>query len=318
MAVTFTRRRSNESSQRGRGALSRVIEWEAGPASTATEVEQSPSIPVQLNDAHPDDPGSNARVATIAVSRRERANHWIVRATWDNPADSSDDSSEVDPENPLAAPLRFEWSLSTNGEAIDRDVSGNPIVNSSGFAFDSSPQRDFTAPVLTVIRNVASFDISTALAYVNSVNSGTWRGAQPGEARCLSILPASVYTDNSTYVELRHQFEYRPIGVWGAKPHQLRIRDQGNTAYASVDGAVREVALYDGLGDRMYDVLLNGNGIPISSGITHLDFATEQPVAAPSFVRGSVPTGAELEDTGDAVFLRYDRYPERDFNLLGV
>jgi hypothetical protein len=313
MPVVFTRRGSNETSTTQWSSRTRVLEWDAYPAATGDEVEQSPNRPVLLNDPHPDNPGLNLRARTIAVSRVNNSGLFRYRVVFEDPTQSQDGGVQQDPDNPLSAPLRFEWGTATNAEPIDRDTNGNAIVNSAGVAFDQPPQRDYTSDILTITRNVASFDYPRAKAFRDTVNSGEWRGALPQEARCLSILPTTIYTESSSYVEERATFEIRKIDTWGEKPHQLRILDQGTYAYVSTDSGTRKVKLYDASGGELTeDVRLNGNGIPLEDGFTIKDDDD------PSFVRGSVPRGATLETTPDAVYLRYDRYPARDFNSLGI
>lgn len=213
--------------------------------------------------------------------------------------------------NPLTQPVRWSWQRSKTVEPVDRDYDGNPIVNSNRDPFTNSPQRTFTQRILEARRYEATYPYGNADTYEDKVNSVAFSGPQgytpaTGTVKCNIITAVGEYTEDSPYVEVLYQFEIRPDG-W-----RTRQLDEGTKGRDST-GAV--LPLYHTNGDKITSpVLLNGLGNPRDDYSHSLGNPTG--IIVP--VDGTAPTGAEVESTADATFLRYKIYGTADLNNLGL
>jgi hypothetical protein len=229
-------------------------------------------------------------------------------------------------QDPLADKPRIRWQLGSTTEPIDRDVEGNPIVNSAGDAFDPPLNTEFTTLFLTYTRNEPYFDIQKALTYSNTVNSNSFtiRGAgivAPGQIKCDSIQPAGEYTDDADFVPIVYSFEIRrgnkqdSDGSWDG--FKLRVLDQGLRAYYDINkGPAR---IYDpdqstaaSRSPVTSDVRLDGYGGTFDDSYFVTDTLQQ------SVSKGSAPTGAIVEVGDTACFLKYKRLRTISFAGLNL
>lgn len=326
----FTRRWSNESRDTVAGerdalgitatsaTVSGTVEWDAyDPTFTsAAAVRSHAEFPVAINMQHPDEAG--LILCRQYAIKRVGLRLWRVIAQFESPPPGEDGHGAEEDDDPVSQPPQFQWDDIDYTEPVDRDVNGNAIVNSAKQWFANPTSRNFKAFRLTIAVNEASYNPNIALAYVNHVNSDEFQGAAPQEVRCLSIIPTNVYTATTSYINIAYSFEFRSIDIWGEKPHQPRIKDQGRMGWADVDGANQRVRICTKNGQVVSDdEPLNGHGAPYDQDMTYLD-GGDEPVESPSWVSIPTPPGATIEDTGVAVFLRYDVYPETSFGGLNL
>lgn len=131
--------------------------------------------------------------AFVKMIRPERSTKdrrvWTVTVEYDSAADSSADGGGGSgspgspganpasrPENPLLRPV--EWSLDWIEEtrAFQADLDGKIYANSAGLLFSPPRTRVVCLPVITAIKNYASFDYVDANAYFDKVNLEEWQG----------------------------------------------------------------------------------------------------------------------------------------------
>lgn len=316
MSIEFTQRRDESLGLTPDGREAN-LEWDAYPASSSAAVQGDDEFPVEINAPFPGSEGSRLRCDRITVTR-VGGRLFRVAAHWSIPIRGQDrHNGQATQDDPLREPTIIRWQDIQYTEPVDRDIDGNPILNSARRAFRDSPQRVFNAKRVTMTRNEPSFDISAALNFENTVNNSVFEGALPGELKCVSIVPTNVITVESVFTEVTYTFEYRSRMIWGNDPHQPRILDQGFESPATVDGQTRIVRLVDVKGQPPEsEVPLDGQGRPFRpDDFTYLD-ENGMPVASPTFVSIGAPVGATVELTDDAAFLRYATYPGRDFNEL--
>jgi hypothetical protein len=232
--------------------------------------------------------------------------YWHVRVSY--VAADSEEGKENENEDPLKRLPTYDWRIGLQGEPFDRDIKGNPIVNSAREPFSTPPNFDVMTLSLLVTRNERGYDIDKAFFFHNAVNSDEWvvpgtrQTVKPGQARCLGIRPAGEFNLAQTFVSIQYEFEFRGDGF------DLRIMDQGPRAAA--ESATGAANIIDVLGEQVTsDVLLNGHGQPIKTGYT---------VAGSAFSYIDPPKGAVIEATPDAVFLKYERNPRRPFAQMGL
>lgn len=111
---------------------------------------------------------------------------------------SGDQPEEV--ENPLNRPWEYSYDDTPITEPYFFDVEGLPCANSAGEPFDTLPEREVTIGQITIVRNVASFDDSTAQGYRDKINSDsvTIRGTTyaAGQLRIRAISAQGPFEEN--------------------------------------------------------------------------------------------------------------------------
>lgn len=305
--ATVTRQWSSEELAPGESA---AYVFEVLGAATAREAIGANGVPGR-GSWHPED---RLLIAKQPNAQRKSPNgadgaggYWHVRVAY--VLAESDEGKENENEDPLAKPATYRWRLGLQGEQFDRDIEGNPIVNSAREPFSTPPTADVMTLTLTVERNERAFNLNKAFFFHNAVNSDVWvvpgtggQTVQPGQARCLSIQPTSEYSRESAYVPIAYEIEFQADGF------DIRILNQGpRAATGNANGASR---ILDSSQEPVTtDVLLNARGQPLKEGYT---------VDGSAFSYLDPPAGAEIEETPDAVFLRYKRNPRRPFSQMGL
>lgn len=227
----------------------------------------------------------------------------------------------ADQNNPLATPMRIKWDVGLSLEQFDRDINGNPIVNSALDPFDTPFQVEVPELTLDVVRwEPAPFDFAKAASFVGTVNEGTLKIAgvpfKDGQVFVRRIAPLNDYTLDARAIEVGYSFCLRAQG-W-----DIRVMDQGFRAWNKRYSAVMEICTppEPNSPNPTTDpvqvtkaVLLNGKGKPISSKFVTAGKDTFDDKSGP-------PTGAKVEIVPDksAVFLHYKRYKRSKLQLLGL
>ena len=229
-------------------------------------------------------------------------------------------------EDPLLKKPHIKWGIGSESLPVDHDADGNPLLNSALDAFDPPLSTEFTTIFLSITRNEPYFDVQKALTYSNRININPFniKGAgivAPGQILCRSIQPAGEYIEGTRFVPIVYDFELRSglkldsDGLWDG--FKYRILDQGLRA------------LYDlkkGPG-RIYDPdqkdHSKGAPTPVTSDVrldgyggTYSDDYTVTADLLSSVSASAPPTGAIVELSDKAVFLKYKRIKTIDFSGL--
>lgn len=149
---------------------------------------------------------------------------------------------EQQPDDPLSLPVEEEWSSYTDTELATGyfDVATNRYVaftSSAGEAFEPI-EVPVGRTTLIATRNEAAFNIVQANSFTGAVNSDSFQGFLPGEAKCISITGSRVSRPNSGfYWSIRYEIHFKPIipKVWvkwnsyitDVSPWDLLVADQG-------------------------------------------------------------------------------------------
>ncbi|HEV7297753.1 MAG TPA: hypothetical protein VGN72_00185 [Tepidisphaeraceae bacterium] len=231
--------------------------------------------------------------------------------SWQTPEDDAD---------PLDAPAEISWSPNIVSEPFDRDIDGNPVLNSAGDAPANPPSRTYVYSTLTITTNEEFYNYAGYKPYINTVNSDSIEVDQPnsttvtfaaGTVKCVSIAPARMYKATDSYVPITRTFEIWDLAeISTTQPHQCRILDQGSSGWYNDEG-VKNGSLCTDQGEYVAnDKLLDGTGKPLDSTLKVRDGGEQYtPVARP----GGTPTGATIEGTADAKYLLYKRYKAKAF-----
>jgi hypothetical protein len=188
-------------------------------------------------------------------------------------------------QNPLAQPAVKSFSSVTQEVEIDEDRDGNPIQTINGEPL-VGVTRPFTDLVITVSRNLPTFNPVSISTYMNKINSTTWYGLPAGTVRIMDIQAQNQFSEDFEFWAVTVSFQVRRgYGqVIDAEAWDHRCAHQG------------------------YIVKVGGNKI-------HALTTDNLPVAQPVMI--SKTTGAQLAD-GVGEYINFPVLDEIDFNQLNL
>ena len=212
-------------------------------------VRMAAGIP-QIGDSYSlgNDYDPTAFVKSITPTRKgENSKVWEVVVEWSELA-------KVD--NPLNRPAKKNWGFEQAGKVAWQDIDGKAILNSAGDYFDPPIEIEDSRPLLTVVRNDATFDPLLAIDYQDAVNEDRFLIANPGQCKVAGIEASEEEENDVKFWRVVFHFAFRREG-WLAEP-----LDQGRYATVDANGAAQKrTPIPDKAGDPVTDpVPLDGKG----------------------------------------------------------
>ncbi len=194
-------------------------------------------------------------------------------------------------EEPLTMPYRLSYSYSTVTELIDRDLDGQPIMNSANETPDPPLTEEYVDLVMRFEIDWETINSEMMADYGNAVNSDTWRGYAPGTCLIKNIDANAARVAGLTYYAVSIEIHVRPDG-W-----ERRYLDEGYRTIVKDAGGNPEL---DDDGYIKYQTITDENG---------------QPLTAPAMLDGH---GSRLAEGADPVFLERKTKKERPFSVLNL
>lgn len=261
----------------------------------AREVSFATGLPF-LGHAYSTDNENDPLVRCISRSAAPVDRHrrlWEVTCQYSSKHEDQDpeENNEEEESLELEPPeVSLDYAVRTRavtGFANAADGYGNLIQNnfggvttSAGEPFDPPAEEEVLAPVLTISRNELAANFALWNDFANSVNSVAFLGAPPRTVK-LSIQARKQYKKNRRYYRVSYVCEFNDL-TW-----DLQLLDIG-TWYLEPGAngtTLRKYFLTDDDTPQPRLGLLNGFGVPLADG-------------------------------ADAVFRRFRRNKERNFNVL--
>ncbi len=259
--------------EKGQRSYTRKFEVITSGLADAYSVKQATGIPrrgdVLLTD-------TDARVKSVAPEQNDDNPYlWIVTVEYDTTTNPEQE------ENPLDRPAEVTWSFTQFQRIAEKDVNGEALLNSAGYYFDPPPEIDDSRPVLTITRNEPAFNASQAIDYQDAVNSDSFLGFEPYQAKVANITATRQF-EKVWYWKVTYEFHFR------REQWTLEILDQGRWRAGRKAIRQKNEAGTEIPGTHVTDpVPLDGNGEPLAD-----------------------PT------PDNAVFLPFDVYKEREFSAF--
>jgi hypothetical protein len=254
-----------------------------GPVTTV-EVSNAPGLPL-INSPHPVSPALRAR--TIDVDQRGPF-YFIVTVGYEAATRDPEDPSQ----NPLTLPPVITFSSVTQEVEIDEDVNGDKIqtVNAEPLV---GVTRPFTDLVITVQRNLPTFNPNSISEYMNKVNSTAWYGLPAGTVKISDIQARSVFSEDFAYWDVSISFQVRRGfgSVTDAKAWYFRTAHQGYRVRVSTGPPLVTDTAKDG------------------------DFTVAQPVM---LIMSGVDIGKREPDPTVGHFIEFEVLESIDFNTLNL
>jgi hypothetical protein len=210
------------------------------PVAAETASDGVTTIPIE-NASHPSD--SNRKVKSITATCDPESPRKIFRVEVEYSSLVGDLAS-----NPLDDPDRFEWTGSESTEVYTTDKTSPtplPVVNTAGQPFEQPLERDAGDIMCTVVRNLASFPLATAIACRNKKNSDSFTldgvTIAIGEAKMGLITSGPEQIRNGVpYREVRYPIKFRPS--WDDEIDSYGFQEKvGGVLYPIVDRAGNQV-----------------------------------------------------------------------------
>lgn len=218
---------------------------------------------------------------------------WVVDVVWRQPEPGSDPAQDSQP-NPLNRAVRYHIEWANYSKVVDKDNIGNAVTNAAGQEFDPPLEQDDARPVLVAVRNEWPLGsiIGRSLDYKNAVNTDTFYGAPPRQAKMESILSSELMIEN------------------GVSFYSVVYRIQFNDIQWDIEPVNQGFMYYENATDKNLKVARERN----TSGV---DLAT--PVSEPI---GLNHDGTRRDDNAvpPKIFVQtpFRVYPERSFAALGL
>lgn len=282
-------------------------------SSSELEAMNAPGIP-EYNEAHPQNAG--LLVKSLGVESPQPTIRYVTVSYKRGGGGDSPD--------PLDDRPHFTWQRGSRVEEFNRDIFGNPIVNTNGDGFEGNPSIDIGTLLLRIERNEPYFDIPRSLTYTNAVNSDTFTlfgygSVEPGQCLCTSIIPVSGHPFDEPYVRMSYDFEFRrgdaqdADGLWDG--FKIFVLNQGYRAYATADGVLKFCKIADDTGSPISSpAKLNALGVPFESRYLALLDNSERKVFTQTPL--VLPSGVYKKEVADAVYLKFQQYKKAAFQGL--
>lgn len=246
-----------------------------------------PAVPCET------DTGSFCQSIEIAQDQ-EDGKQWLITiqyASLDINHEMGNSQTQNGTVNPLEAAPKVHWSSAKYLVNYPLDVNGLPFINTVGDPLEDPPQTEETRQVLHFARNEEDYNDSWAQQFRDTVNSDTFLGWNPGQAKCRDIQGERQYsTDFGYYWEVSYEFEFRigstivvdqtdnfgaPIGTASNTTGWTeRVLNSGLRQLAGGTGAPQQILIDGALVTSPVPLQQNGVYTPITATVPpyYLDF----------------------------------------------
>ena len=234
-------------------------------------IRSSPLVP-QLGDSY--SAGNDVDIYATCVDVQIRATGspfaWEVTAVYD-----TERYVGTLLNNPLNMPAEISWDFAKYERPMLRDLTNTPILNSSKLPFDPPVMQEDVRPLLTIVRNEATYDPSLSVAYQEACNSDVFAGEPAYTAKLVTYSAQKQIDIGFQYWRVTYQIEFR------RETFALFLLDQG---FRDKDGKIfRDPIDWTPLGSP---TLLNGRGESLVKGTTTVASAVDNQQTAISVTDG--------------------------------
>ncbi|MBI1347248.1 hypothetical protein GC163_13285 [bacterium] len=203
------------------------------------------------------------------------------------PPQEKDKAEEPDPYSRATV---LSYATRETEEVIEKDIDGDPVVNSAGDPFQPGIVRRQGHGVITAVKNMEN--PLNAAGYLFKRNDSTLFGYSAGELLCVGISQQQ-QTETQKIDDEEQEITYWQVTLEfeiDASQHELEIIDAGFREWKEVDSEDVLVKILDDFGE---------------------------PVTEPRFLNSDGTAKAPGPDT-DPDYLTFDVYPETSFGGLGL
>lgn len=193
--------------------LDEVVENGSDIARSATGIPVVKPTP----SSYPGDPFAVCRTVAVDPVEGNRLLFKVVANYSTAIVGPPGEGGPSDNPDPTQRPADVSWSFEVDQTYYQRDLDGNPFINSAQQPFDVVPSIDNYILVLNVTKNEATYDAGVAYDYIGTINdaagelSGLTVGV--GECLCTQISAARFFESGISYWQISYQFKIRASEV---------------------------------------------------------------------------------------------------------
>jgi hypothetical protein len=265
-------------------------------------------IPVYLS-VHPTNPYS--RMKDFTYSQPDGKLAYTVTVHYDNKPITQDDRNK-EFLNPLDRPAKTKWDKRKEVVPMERDVHGNPIVNSAGEYFDPPPEKTETLWMLKVEKNVETrptwlAEYEDAINDADLVIPGVFTAPKGCAKLVIDDLGDEMEENDITFFVLKYTLEFRK------KPDPTNCYDGKDFSTSVTPTGWQMVALNQGLKQ------LQLTGSPPTLQMENMTDDNGDTLTAPYplDLSGRKISGDTQEELLDAIrWLVWDQYESKDLSVL--
>lgn len=193
--------------------------------------------------------------------------------------------------DPLEAEWEIEFDFASSNEPIERDINGNPILNSADEVPDPKPQKEIDDLIYRVTRNEPIFDPLIARQYKGSINDDEFLGFPAKTCRINQYKGKRMKSGPYYYWTVTYEVQIRAYMLVDGKLEtwKLRLLDQGFR---------EKVGENDNDNKPKYELIKDKDGNPLSE---------------PTLLNG---LGKKLADGAVPIYREWDLYPQKTFASL--
>lgn len=259
---------------------------------------------------HPDNVFATCR--RLRITQKVGSIWWTAQAEYSTKPLTEDEKEREEP-NPLDRRAKISWSTRSYTEPIDKDIDGNPVMNSAGDSFDPPVEREASYWVATVEKNMLAVP-TWIIEYENAINESSYNidglDVDPECSRLTGLsISERLEENNVTYRRVGFQIEFR------APPNGENYQDGGETNDPITPKGWTKCVLDEGLRHVPYRDE-NGDTIPIDQ-LKKVNITDEQGelITSPALLDG-LGMAIPQPTAADAKYLCWTVYHKRDFSVL--
>jgi hypothetical protein len=200
--------------------------WDILTDGTETEHSVRWKVPLpRRGDPHPENTYFRCRMIRVVQKSSIHFEAFAEYALDDRGKDSEDEEEN----NPLAQPAKVKYGHASKDEAIDQDRTGKPVCTVLGESFDPPISRPFGGRVITVEKNLPSFNPHFYDTYFDTPNTDTFLGYPAGTLICDFVDGDETEEGDLHYFKAVGQFRHLPQGRMSSleRTHWRRVRAEG-------------------------------------------------------------------------------------------
>ena len=195
--------------------------------------------------------------------------------------------------DPLEQDPEVEFDFASNNEPIEKDINGNPILNSADETFDPKPQKEIDDLVYRMTRNEANFDPYLARQYKGSINEDEFLGFPAKTCKITQYKAKRMKSGPYYYWSVTYEVQIRAYMLVDGKLEtwKRRLLDQGFR---------EKIGENDDDNKPKYELIKDKDGNPLSE---------------PTLLDGF---GKKLADAAAPVYREWDLHPTKTFSTLNL
>lgn len=203
-------------------------------------------------------PWDSTSVCRKRSIKQDAEQPWLFHITinYSNQPLGGEEPDRTADDNPLNHAADVSWDSEEVREALTKDLDNKPILNTAHQRYETTIEAVRRRRVITIVKNLATWNDSIAVAYEETVNSAGFLGYAAGTVMCKKISARRVFSSNMYYYQVTFIF------VWDRLGWKTRVTSVGTQELVATSPAMKWRAITDEAGTPITQpVLLTSAGL---------------------------------------------------------